>query len=145
MEFLLHTQTEPLGLGHAILQSLDSINGPCLILLGDNIITDNFSSINSFQPSTASRKLISSYMATSLPCAGIYSIARNEVSSYGVIELDGDKITNIVEKPDLENAPSNKVLVGGISLQLMPKNCFLKPFQFVFMENFRLLSYRNIG
>ncbi|MEC8353850.1 MAG: sugar phosphate nucleotidyltransferase [Candidatus Thermoplasmatota archaeon] len=112
VEFLLHTQTEPLGLGHAILQSLDSINGPCLVLLGDNIITDNFSSINSFQPSTASRKLISSYMATGLPCAGIYSIARNEVSSYGVIELDGDKIINIVEKPDLENAPSNKVLCG---------------------------------
>ncbi len=112
VEFLLHTQREPLGLGHAILQSLDSINGPCLILLGDNIITDNFSSINSFQPSTASRKLISSYLETGLPCAGIYSIARNEVSSYGVIELDGDKITNIIEKPNLENAPSNKVLCG---------------------------------
>ena len=94
------------------MQSLDSINGPCLILLGDNIITDNFSSINSFQPSTASRKLISSYLETGLPCAGIYWIARNEVSSYGVIELDGDKITNIIEKPNLENAPSNKVLCG---------------------------------
>ena len=112
VEFLIHTQHEPLGLGHAILQSLNSIDGPCLILLGDNIITDNFSSINNYHASTASSKLVSSFLRTGLPCAGVYSVPTKAVVNYGVVELDDDKITHIVEKPDINSAPSNKVLCG---------------------------------
>ena len=112
IKFFVHTQHEPLGLGHAILQSLGEIEGAYLVLLGDNIITDKFSSVKKFEPSNASRKLISVFNKTGLPCAGIYSVPREEVSNYGVIELDGEKISQIIEKPDIDDAPSDKVLCG---------------------------------
>ena len=112
IEFLVHTQDEPLGLGHAILQSLDEIDGPYLVLLGDNIITDKFSSVQNFVPSNASCELISAFHQTGLPCAAIYSVPQNEVSNYGVIELNGEKISEIIEKPAIKDAPSNKVLCG---------------------------------
>tara|TARA_B100000575_G_scaffold259271_1_gene231399 strand:- start:5708 stop:6580 length:873 start_codon:yes stop_codon:yes gene_type:complete len=112
VQFFIHIQHEPLGLGHAILQSLESIDGPYLVLLGDNIITDQFSSITNYQPSTASIKLITEYNATGLPCAGIYSVSQSELSSYGVIALDNQLITDIIEKPPANKAPSNKVLCG---------------------------------
>tara|TARA_B100000965_G_scaffold406637_2_gene446785 strand:+ start:13566 stop:14429 length:864 start_codon:yes stop_codon:yes gene_type:complete len=112
IKFFIHTQYEPLGLGNAILQSLDHIEGPYLVLLGDNIITDNFSSVQDFQASNASSRLVSAFNKTGLPCAAIYSVPKSEVSNYGVIELNGDKISQIIEKPAIENAPSNKVLCG---------------------------------
>ena len=112
IEFLVHTQDEPLGLGHAILQSLGEIDGPYLVLLGDNIITDKFSSVQNFVPSNASCELISAFHQTGLPCAAIYSVPQNEVSNYGVIELNGEKISEIIEKPAIKDAPSNKVLCG---------------------------------
>tara|TARA_B100000963_G_scaffold134122_1_gene116657 strand:+ start:6961 stop:7824 length:864 start_codon:yes stop_codon:yes gene_type:complete len=112
IEFLVHTQDEPLGLGHAILQSLGEIDGPYLVLLGDNIITDKFSSVQNFVPSNASCELISAFHQTGLPCAAIYSVPKNEVSNYGVIELNGEKISQIIEKPAIKDAPSNKVLCG---------------------------------
>ena len=112
IEFLVHTQDEPLGLGHAILQSLGEIDGPYLVLLGDNIITDKFSSVQNFVPSNASCELISAFHQTGLPCAAIYSVPQNEVSNYGVIELNGEKISQIIEKPAIKDAPSNKVLCG---------------------------------
>lgn len=112
IKFFVHTQHEPLGLGHAILQSLGHIDGAYLVLLGDNIITDKFSSVKKFEPSNASRELISVFNKTGLPCAGIYSVSREEVSNYGVIELDGEKISQIIEKPNIDDAPSDKVLCG---------------------------------
>lgn len=112
VKFHIHIQHEPLGLGHAILQSLDSIDGPCLILLGDNIITDQFSSIRNFKPSTASKKLVMAFIDNGIPCAGIYTVSDNEVCNYGVVELKNSKISQIVEKPSAEDAPSNKVLCG---------------------------------
>ncbi len=112
VKFFIHTQAEPLGLGHAILQSLDDVNGPYLVLLGDNIITNKFSSINNFEPSDASRKLVSTFEQTGLPCAAIYSVADNEVSNYGVVELIGERISQVIEKPTPNQAPSNKVLCG---------------------------------
>ena len=82
------------------------------MLLGDNIITDKFSSVQDFQASNASSRLVSAFNKTGLPCAAIYSVPESEVRNYGVIELNGDKISQIIEKPSVENAPSNKVLCG---------------------------------
>lgn len=112
LEFHIHIQTEPLGLGHALMQSLSAINGPFIVLLGDNIITRDFSSITNFKPSDASRNLVMAYEKFSLPCAGIYSLPELEVVNYGVVRLDNDRITEVVEKPSQPDAPSNKVLCG---------------------------------
>ncbi len=128
IKFFVHTQHKPLGLGHAILQSLNDIDGPYLVLLGDNIITDKFSSVKNFAASNASRKLISVFNETGLPCAAIYAVSRAELSNYGVIELDGEKISRIIEKPAVEDAPSNKVLCGRYIFTKDSKDLLLSKF-----------------
>ena len=128
IKFFIHIQHEPLGLGHAILQSLDEIQGAYVVLLGDNIITDNFSSVRDFTASSASKKLVSTFSKTGLPCAGVYSVPNSDVSNYGVIELEGQKITQIVEKPDIDDAPSNKVLCGRYIFTADSKDLLLEKF-----------------
>ncbi len=112
IELKVHTQQHQLGLGDAISCALNEINGPFLVLLGDNIITDNHSSSKDYTPSTASKLLVECYEKNNLPCGAIMTVSDEELSNYGVVELDGELITNVVEKPQLDSAPSNLVLCG---------------------------------
>lgn len=112
VEIVFHTQTEPLGLGHAILQALDRVQGPFLVLLGDNILCTDFAGITDFTPSAASKRLVSVFGQTGLPCAGIYSVSEEDISNYGVVKLQEEKVIEIIEKPSKLEAPSNKVLCG---------------------------------
>ena len=134
-----------LGLGHAILPSLDSIDGPSLILLGDTIITDQFSSIRNFKPSTASKKLVAAFIETGIPCAGIYSVPKNQVSNYGAVELTNNKISQIVEKPEINEAPSDKVLCGRYVFSAEAKQLLTETYPVTQLVNSRPLNYRNIG
>ncbi len=43
---------------------------------------------------------------------GVSEVSDEELSKFGCIDLSGNKITQIVEKPDLSSAPSNFVLNG---------------------------------
>ena len=112
LEYHVHVQKEPLGLGHALMQSLNSINGPFLVLLGDNILLNNFNGINDYKPSDASKKLVEQFTKTGLPCAGLCAVSQDEVSNYGVVRILDGKIIDIVEKPKSSEAPSNLVLCG---------------------------------
>ena len=112
IEIKVHIQKQQLGLGDAILCALGEIQGPFLVLLGDNIITDNHSSSKDYIPSNASKLLVECYEKNGLPCGAILPVKDEELSSYGVVELDGELIKNVVEKPKLEFAPSNLVLCG---------------------------------
>lgn len=108
----VHTQEVPLGLGNAISQALDDINGPFLVLLGDNLLIDSHSTCDDFVPSNASKKLVQAYQESNIPCVGLFEVSDEEVSNYGVVDLEGDLIRRIVEKPTKENAPTNNVLCG---------------------------------
>ena len=108
----VHTQEVPLGLGNAISQALDDINGPFLVLLGDNLLIDSHSNCDDFVPSNASKKLVQAYQESNIPCVGLFEVNDEEVSNYGVVDLEGDLIRRIVEKPTKENAPTNNVLCG---------------------------------
>ena len=112
IDISVHVQKQQLGLGDAILTALDRINGPFLVLLGDNVIMDNHSSSKDYVPSNASKLLVECFQKNNLPCGAILPVPDEELSSYGVVELDGDLIKNVVEKPQLEFAPSNFVLCG---------------------------------
>ena len=112
VEVHVHIQHEPLGLGNAIECALDNISGPFLVLLGDNILLDQHTSPNSFSPSKASLKLVESFQNNGLPCVGLLEVSPEEVSHYGVVRQDGERILEIVEKPSVETAPSNRVLCG---------------------------------
>ena len=112
VEVFIHIQHEPLGLGNAIECALDEIDGPFLVLLGDNILLDQHTSPNAFSPSLASKKLVESFGKNGLPCVGLMAIHPDEVSNYGVVRQEGARILEICEKPLPEDAPSNLVLCG---------------------------------
>jgi len=112
VEVKVHLQKQQLGLGDAISCALNDIEGPFLVLLGDNVIIDNHSSTKDFIPSNASKLLVECFQENNLPCGAILPVNDEEVSNYGVVELEGNFVRNVVEKPKLEDAPSNLVLCG---------------------------------
>ena len=112
IEIKVHIQQQQLGLGDAISCALNDISGPFLVLLGDNVILDNHSSTKNFIPSNASKILVQCYEENNLPCGAILPVKQEEVCNYGVVELDGDRVKKVVEKPSVKDAPSNLVLCG---------------------------------
>jgi UTP--glucose-1-phosphate uridylyltransferase len=112
VEVHVHIQHEPLGLGNAIECALASIDGPFLVLLGDNILLDQHTPPHAFTPSNASLQLVEHFQSNGLPCVGLLPVSLSEVSNYGVVRLDGQRILEICEKPNPEDAPSNLVICG---------------------------------
>ena len=111
-EYFIHYQHEQLGLAHAISMASQSISGPFLVLLGDNILTSNHAATTSFDPSSVSTDLVSLHQETGCACGSVYDVGPDSVNQYGIVSLDGDKVQSIVEKPNKEDAPSTLAFCG---------------------------------
>lgn len=111
-EYFIHYQHEQLGLAHAISMASQSISGPFLVLLGDNILTSNHAATTSFEPSSVSTDLVSLHQETGCACGSVYDVGPDSVNQYGIVSLDGDKVQSIVEKPNKEDAPSTLAFCG---------------------------------
>jgi UTP--glucose-1-phosphate uridylyltransferase len=102
-------QGEPLGLGHAVLMAKDHVgNEPFVVLLGDDI---------SDPARSATSVMISAFKKYGTSILAVQAVAESEVSKYGIIagEDAGDgtiKISHLVEKPALDEAPSNLAIIG---------------------------------
>jgi len=91
-------QDEPAGLAHAVLTAEQFIDGaPFVMYLGDNLLADGL------------RGLVASFRESE-PDALILLTRVADPSSYGVAELDGERVVRLVEKP--KDPPSNLALVG---------------------------------
>jgi glucose-1-phosphate thymidylyltransferase len=91
-------QDEPAGLAHAVLTAEDFIGAsPFIMYLGDNLLADGL------------RGLVSTFRAEQ-PDALILLTPVDDPQSYGVAELDGERIVRLIEKP--KDPPSNLALVG---------------------------------
>ena len=99
-------QQEPAGLGHAIWCARHLIqNESFAVILADDLI---------FGQSTI-KEMIKNY--TSGNMVAIMEVEKQKVSSYGIVKVDkSDKdlmqINQMVEKPSVENAPSNLAIIG---------------------------------
>ena len=97
-------QDAPSGLGHAILQSREYIgNQPFGVMLPDDII---FSAVPTL------RRMINMHANLDNPILCIKEVPCHLLKNYGVIKKEADKITNIVEKPEPNEAPSNLSVIG---------------------------------
>ena len=115
VKFHVHIQKEQLGFANAISYAIESISGPFLVLLGDNLLMKSHlpPTVNIKTPrSNASLKLIEKYKQNKLPVVGLHEVPYDELSSFGVVKKINGKITDIIEKPNPEEAPSNSVLCG---------------------------------
>ena len=99
-------QQEPAGLGHAIWCARHLIqNEPFAVILADDLI---------FGQSTIN-EMIKNY--TSGNMVAIMEVDTQKVSSYGIVKVtnknnDIIEIKQMIEKPSIENAPSNLAIVG---------------------------------
>lgn len=102
-------QKEPLGLGHAIWCARKFIGDePFAVLLGDDIVKND-------EPCL--KQLMNQYDKTFSSVIGVQQVPDEEVHRYGIIDPVHTKnrlmqVTQFVEKPRLEDAPSNYAIIG---------------------------------
>ena len=103
-------QKEPKGLGHAIRCAKTFVgNEPFAILLGDDIV------YNDEKPCL--KQLIECYDEYKTSILGVQTVEKESVSKYGIVDgiLIEDrvcKVKGLVEKPSIEEAPSNTAILG---------------------------------
>ncbi|MEG0425163.1 MAG: UTP--glucose-1-phosphate uridylyltransferase, partial [Cetobacterium sp.] len=104
-------QNHPLGLGHAILKAKSFIgDDPFVIALGDDIV---------YNPDApVAKQLIDVYEKYGSSVIGVQEVENKDVSKYGIVKpaaiLDENTVemVDFIEKPTLEEAPSNLACLG---------------------------------
>tara|TARA_B100001250_G_scaffold313688_1_gene275785 strand:- start:838 stop:1710 length:873 start_codon:yes stop_codon:yes gene_type:complete len=100
-------QQEPAGLGHAVWCARHLIgNEPVVVILADDLI----------KGSKTIKEMVSNYNSGNM--LAIMDVNKKDVSSYGIItpgkilKNNLTEILGLVEKPSIENAPSEMAVVG---------------------------------
>ena len=107
-------QQEPLGLGHAIWCARDIVGDePFAIFLPDEFMVGSPGCM---------KQMVEAYNRLGGNLISVLEVPREAVSSYGVIapgRRDGPvtEVTGLVEKPRIEDAPSNLIISGRYILQ----------------------------
>jgi len=101
-------QEEPLGLGHAIWCARDYIDGPFAVILPDDLIISKVACI---------KQMIGAYQDHKSNIVAIQEVESADISKYGVIDYDNNEknyyfIKNMIEKPSINDAPSNLAIIG---------------------------------
>ncbi len=104
-------QSEPLGLGHAVLCAKPVIgNEPFAVILPDDLIDDGLRG--------ATKQMVDKYERQRKSVIACMNVPREDTNKYGIVEAiptdDSSlfKISSIVEKPKPENAPTTLGVVG---------------------------------
>lgn len=106
-------QKETLGTGHAILKAKNHIaNEPFAVLYGDDIVESEVPCI---------RQLMTLYEKYNCSMLAVQQVPKEKISSYGIIS--GKSINEVyivdglVEKPQMDKAPSNLAFLGRMILE----------------------------
>lgn len=107
-------QAMPLGLGHAVLCARPVVGDePFAVVLADDLIDDGERGVL--------KQMIDLYPEHERSILGTELIPPQDTMSYGIVDPEGDgrlvKIKAIVEKPDPQDAPSNRAVVGRYILR----------------------------
>lgn len=102
-------QKEPKGLGHAISCARAFVgNEPFAVLLGDDVVDSEVPCL---------KQLINCYKEYKTSILGVQTVNQEDVNKYGIvdgihIEDRVYKVKKLVEKPAIEEAPSNVAILG---------------------------------
>jgi UTP--glucose-1-phosphate uridylyltransferase len=111
VECIFVRQPEQLGLGHAVLCAERAVgNEPFVVLLADDFLISTGASVTS--------DLINSFNKTGKCQLSLVEVDKENVSKYGIVKPGGDikSVRGLVEKPDVENAPSCLASIGRYAL-----------------------------
>ena len=110
-------QGQAKGLGHAVLCAHPLVGDePFAVVLPDVILDDAASDLRSENMAA----MVNAFNDTQISQVMVEPVPMSEVSSYGVADINGAELkpgetaamTKVVEKPALEDAPSNLAIVG---------------------------------
>ena len=108
IKFSFVRQNEPNGLGHAILQAKNLIKEDFFgIVLADDLILSEVGCL---------KQLKDIHCKTNSSVLGVFSAPDSELKNYGVIDATQEdellKLDSIIEKPSIDEAPSNLAVFG---------------------------------
>jgi UTP--glucose-1-phosphate uridylyltransferase len=105
-------QSEPLGLGHAVLMAKPVVGDePFGVVLSDDVIDAT---------TPALKQMIDVFERVGGPVIAVETVPHEDVSSYGIVAIDESedlgpnvfRITDLIEKPPRNEAPSNLAIIG---------------------------------
>lgn len=104
-------QVERLGMANALMQAAPLIDDDFVLSACDNLTSAQYVG-----------QMLAAWRSTPAPNAvlSLMPVPRERISSTGIVELDGEWVTHIVEKPFPEEAPSN--------VSSLPLYCFRRFF-----------------
>jgi UTP--glucose-1-phosphate uridylyltransferase len=111
-------QKQALGLGHAVLQARHLVGGePFAVMLCDDVVDADDPCIG---------QMIRLYERRGNPVIALQEVPRAETKQYGIVAAEPVedrvvRLTDMVEKPKPENAPSNLAIIGRY---LLPPEIF---------------------
>lgn len=106
-------QKEPLGLGHAVLCAKRHVGSePFALFYGDDLVLSKTPAI---------QQLIEVYEKYNTGVVGVAAVPREDIPKYGIIKykkVNNDlMIEDLIEKPSLNEAPSNLAVLGRLILK----------------------------
>jgi len=104
-------QLEILGTGHAVMQA-------------QHLISDDYFMVvfaDTIYPPETFVEMKEKFDKTSTPIIAVHEVPKEEVYKYGVVKLEGEQLIDFVEKPKVEDAPSNFIWNGAA---ILPKQIF---------------------
>jgi UTP--glucose-1-phosphate uridylyltransferase len=102
-------QKQALGLGHAILQARDFVEGePFAVMLADDVVDAEVPAL---------KQMLKIYEETGAPVLGTMSVAGEAISRFGVLDAEEIRpgvfrVRDMVEKPPYSEAPSDLAIIG---------------------------------
>ena len=107
-------QGDPRGLGHAVLRAKSHVgHNSFAVLLGDDIIDSRDACLT---------QMLKLHEETGDNVVALMEVPKEQIHLYGVASIgsqDGDvvEVTDLVEKPEADNAPSNLAVIGRYVLR----------------------------
>jgi UTP--glucose-1-phosphate uridylyltransferase len=102
-------QTEPLGLGHAVLCAQPVVQDePFAVILADDLIDGDIPIV---------KQMVDVFEQHQCSILGVQNVPRDQTSQYGIVSSvplaeDLEQVNGIVEKPKPEDAPTTLAVVG---------------------------------
>jgi UTP--glucose-1-phosphate uridylyltransferase len=99
-------QRQQLGLGHAVLCAKEIVDHePFAVSLADDLIAG--------EGSYCLQQMVKMYEQESVSILAVQEVHPSETNKYGIVAVNkNDEVTNIIEKPAPDKAPSNLAVIG---------------------------------